>query len=127
MSTHIRQLPFEEWDKLDGLPIATNGLPNPETSMILAAEDENGIVVGVWAAMTPIVLEGLWIREDHRNSTVAGRLLQRMKLFLNSIQVDRAFTLVQSADVKSLAEKAGFAVIPGDLMMLDLLDLEKDS
>lgn len=120
MSIQIRQLPFEEWDKLEGLPIATNGLPNPDTSAIIAAQDEDGNVIGVWAAMTPIVLEGLWIREDHRHSTVAGRLLINMKQFLRSINVDRAFTLVQAPEIKALAEKAGFNAIPGDLMMLEL-------
>jgi len=116
----IRVLPFEEWDKLEGYPIATNGLPNPDTSLILVAETPAGEIVGTWEAITPVILEGLWIDENYRNTLVAGRLLATMKSVLKSMNIDKAFTLVQTSDVKALAEKAGFEMIPGDFCVLDL-------
>lgn len=115
----IRQLPFEEWDKLEGLPIATNGLPNPDTSVIFVVEVDDQIV-GTWEAVTPIVLEGLWIREDYQKTTACGRLYYAMTSFLKSINVDRVYTLVQTPEVKDLAQHGGFEVIPGDFLMLDL-------
>lgn len=119
----IRQLPFEEWDKLEGFPIATNGLPNPDTSVIFVVESE-GQIVGTWEAITPVILEGLWIREDFRRTTAMGRLLNEMKSFLRGINIDKAFTLVQTSDVLELAHKAGFETIPGDFLMLDLDKVE---
>lgn len=116
----IRQLPFEEWDRLDGFPIATNGLPNPDTSVIFVIESAEGEIVGTWEAITPVILEGLWLRDDYRRTTAMGRLLSEMKSFLRSIHVDKAFTLVQTSDVLELAHKAGFETIPGEFLVLDL-------
>jgi len=116
----IRLLPFEEWDKLDGFQISTNGLPNPDTSIILVAETPAGEIVGTWEAVAPVILEGLWVREDYRKTTVLGRMFQTMKDTLRNMHIDRAYTLVQSPEVKDLAEKGGFEMIPGDLCVLDL-------
>lgn len=116
----IRVLPFEEWDKLDGFQISANGLPDPDTSIILVAETPAGEIVGTWEAVAPVILEGLWVREDHRNSTVAGRMLSTMKSLLKNMNISKAYTIVQTSDVKALAEKAGFEMIPGEFCVLDL-------
>ncbi len=119
LSMNIRILPFEEWDKLDGFPIAANGFPNPDTCIILVAEVE-GEIVGTWEAIAPVILEGFWVREDYRKSLAAGKMFLTMKSTLQSMGIDRAYTLVQTADVKSLAEHAGFEMIPGEFCMLNL-------
>lgn len=116
----IRQLPFEEWDKLEGLPILANGYPDPNTTMILVAETPSDGVVGTWSAVTPIYLEGLWIAPEHRHSTIAGRLLVAMEEFLRGINVSKAYTLVQTPEVLALAKKAGFEEIEGNLCVLTL-------
>lgn len=116
----VRPLPFEEWDRLEGLPILANGYPDPNTTMIIVAEHPEDGVVGVWSAVTPVYLEGLWIEPKHRNTTVAGRLLSTMKGLLKEMRVSRAYTLVQSAEVLKLAEKAGFERVEGDLCALNL-------
>lgn len=113
----IRELPFEEWDKLDGLPFSANGLPNPDTCKVLVAEDANEIV-SVWSVVTAKFLEGMWVREDHRKTTVTGRMVQSMKSFLAKEQIESAYTIVQDSEVRRLAEKAGFDVIPGDFCVL---------
>lgn len=115
----VRQLPFEEWDRLEGLQIAANGLPNPDTSVIFVVEDA-GEIVGTWEAVTPIVLEGLWVREDFQKTTACGRLYHAMVSFLKSLGVDRTYTLVQTPEVLELAQHGGFEIVPGDFLMLDL-------
>jgi hypothetical protein len=117
---NIRILPFEEWDKLDGFPIAANGFPNPETSIILVAELPSGEIVGTWEAVAPVILEGLWVREDYHKTSVLPRLFETMKSTLRNMNIDRAYTLVQTPDVKALAEHGGFEMIPGDLCVLNL-------
>lgn len=120
----IRPLPFDEWDKLEGLPIFSNGYPDPDMSVIIVAEDTEGAIVGVWGAFRPVLLDGLWIREDHRHTTVAGRLLHTMKDFLRSVPVDAAYTYTEIPEVLELAKKAGFKVIPGDICLLNLNEVD---
>lgn len=120
MSCTVRLLPFEEWDRLDTFPIMANGYPDPNTTAIMVAEDEAGEIVGTWCAITPIILEGLWVREDHRKGLTAGRLLYGMKAFLKDLNMISAYTLVQTPEVLALAEKAGFERIPGDFLKLEL-------
>jgi hypothetical protein len=118
----IRQLPPEEWDRLRDLPFARGGLPDPSLAAILVAETESGEIVGLWAAMTTVMLDGLWIAPAHRNTPtrIAGKLLHGMKTLLGQLGVVRAVTLVQTTDVLVLALKAGFTRVTGDLCLLDL-------
>lgn len=115
----VRQLPVEEWERLEGLPIATHGLPDPNFTIVFVVEDE-GLIVGTWSALTPVVLEGLWLRESYRKTTAAGRLLVEMKQFLIDGGITAAYTLVQTPEVLALAEKAGFERLDGDFCMLKL-------
>jgi N-acetylglutamate synthase-like GNAT family acetyltransferase len=116
----IRQLPFEEWDKLEGYPIAQNGLPDPDVSIMLVAETPEGEIVGTWSALAPIILEGLWVKPEFQKTSVLPKMFTTMKSLLKAAHIDRAYTLVQTPEVKALAEHGGFEVIPGDLCVLDL-------
>lgn len=115
----IRQLPFEEWDKLAGLPIVAAGYPDPNVSIILVAE-EDGHIIGTWMALTPIVLEGLWVDEAHRHSMALGKLFLTMKNLLGDMGMAAAYTLVQTPEVLDLAIHGGFKPISGTFCMLDL-------
>jgi len=124
----IRQLPFEEWDKLDGFPIAQNGgrhpfydiLPNPEVSIIIVAETEGGEIVGTWSAVAPVVLEGLWVKEEYRKKGVFPKMYNTMMDSIFNMGITNVYTLVQTPDVKSLALKLGFEIIPGEFCMIKL-------
>lgn len=113
-----RLLPFDEWDRLRDFPIATNGLPDPTLCSILVTETD-GVIVGVWAVLTAVMQEGLWIHPDHRGHTpIAWQLLKGMKQVLQDLGVVTSFTIVQDAEVMVLAHKAGYVRCPGDLWML---------
>ena len=115
----VRVLPPEEWYRLEGLPIATHGLPDPTYTTIIVVE-AGGKIVGTWSALMPVVLEGLWLDEAHRHTTAAGRLLIEMKRYLYEEGITIAYTLVQTPEVLALAEKAGFTKLDGDFCMLSL-------
>jgi hypothetical protein len=118
----VRQLPPEEWERLLPLPFArVNGLPDPSLAAILVAESD-GEIIGVWAAMTTVMLDGLWIAPSFRKTParVAVKLLRGMRALLAELGVVRSITLVQTPDVLLLALKAGFTRVPGDLCLLDL-------
>jgi hypothetical protein len=120
----IRQLPVEEWPRLLDYPFGSQGLPAPELAVIFVAETE-GKIVGVWAAETMVLLDGLWTDPDHRAALVAGRLLGAMRSFLQSKHLLTSFTVISDPSVMVLAHKAGFTRYPGDLWVLQLPPAEE--
>lgn len=116
-----RLLPPEEWDRLLAMPFGSNGLPPPEHCLVLVAETPEGEIVGLWSAMTAIHMEGLWVHEDYRRRTLtAATLLKEMRAILTEQGILHCFTIVQSDEVLTLAKKAGFEVLPGNLCHWDL-------
>lgn len=113
-----RVLPLEEWDKLVSLPFASNGLPDPATTIVFVDETAAGQIIGVWGLFLQPMLDGLWSDPDHRGTLVAGRLLKAMKAFLQAQGITYAFTVISAPEVMTLAHKAGFVRAPGDLWML---------
>lgn len=123
--TQVRILRREEYPRLVDLPFASRGLPDPDRTVILVAENEAGEIVGLWAAMTAIHLDGLWVEPTYRrHSRVAVQLLRGMKTALQQLDLLQSFTYVEDADVLMLALKAGFTRLPGDLLILDLTPKE---
>ena len=122
-----RRLPVEEWERLRAYPFATHGLPNPDLTLILVAEDATGTIVGIWAAMTAVHLDGLWVHPDHQGTTIAGRLLKGMKALLRQYGLWITFTVIQDAQVMVLAHKAGFVRATGDLWILQIPQILPDS
>ena len=111
----VRVLPPEEFDRLADLPFATNGIPDPSLTVVLVAETPDQTIVGLWAVMTAVHLDGLWIAPAYRKTPhLGGKLLRGMKALLAQLGIPRAVTLVQTSDVLVLALKAGFTRVPGD-------------
>lgn len=119
-STTPRVLPPEEWEKLRAFPFATNGLPDPQTSVIVVTETPAGDIVGIWAVIPQPMLDGLWVHPDYRHTLAAGQLLRTMKAVLQAFGVTTAFTQIEDESVAALATKAGFTRTPGDLWWLQL-------
>lgn len=115
-----RVLPPDEWEKLRALPFASNGLPDPETTVIFVDETAAGQIIGVWGIFLQPMLDGLWSDPEHRGTLVAGRLLAAMKAFLQAQGITYAFTVISDPQVMILAHKAGFTRAPGDLWMLQV-------
>lgn len=122
--TGVRPLPPEEYHRLAHFPIAERfGVPDPRAAQILVAEDPAGDIVGIWAALTTVHLDGLWIAPEYRRtSRVASQLLHGMKSLLRHLGIVHSFTMVayDSPDVLILAQKAGFDLLPMHLCFLDL-------
>ena len=118
--TTIRMLLVEEWGRLEGMPFAQNGLPPPELAVIFVAETAAGQIIGVWSAMTCVMLDGLWVAPEYHATTIAGRLLRETKGFLREKEIGVAFTMISDPGVMCLAHKAGFTRCPGDLWMIQV-------
>lgn len=118
----VRELPPEEWAKVAHLePFLTAGLPSPEHSRIIVAEQE-GVIVAFWGLFTAVHVEPLWIREDHRQRPgLVRRLWAAVVTTLRSAQVGTAFACIADADAARnipLALRHGFARVPGDLYVV---------
>lgn len=117
----LRELPSAEWHRLEGFGhFATCPLPNPAYATILVDEDEDGVICGSWFAHTVVFLEGLHIDPAHRNPGAARRLFHGMITLLRERGVKAAFTITIDEAVGVLADKAGFARVPGTLHLLTL-------
>lgn len=117
----VRPLAPEEYSRLAGLPFTSViGIPDPQLCSVLVAENSAGEIVGLWSAMPVVHLEGLWVREDYRKTTVLGRLHRQMRVLLGQLGVRSCFTYVEDPDVLIIALKAGFQRLRGDLLYLEL-------
>ncbi len=113
-----RLLPPEEWGKL--APEVAARL-SPESSVVCVVEDADGAIVGRWAALQTVHLEGLEILASHqKNPGVAGKLLTLMLLTLREAGVAGVLTIAQDPAVAAMATAIGFTEIPGTIFQLEL-------
>ena len=99
-----RVLPPEEWEKLAGTELdAARPFLNPAETLVLVVE-EDGQIVGSWAAMRHVHLEGVWVHPDHRGrGAVAAHLLKAMGAAVAAtFGVSVAWTAAENEDVAHL-------------------------
>ena len=109
----IRQLPVEEWPRLLDLPDKwLTQLPAPEEGVVFVAEDHQGDIIGFWMVLQAFHLEPVWIRSDHRGGIVPRRLWRRIRQFLDSCSITKAFCLTEQAPVAGYLSRLGFRELP---------------
>lgn len=127
----VRELPPEEWAKVAHLePFASQGLPAPEHSRIIVAEQE-GTIVAYWGAFSAIHVEPLWVHPDHRRRPgLVRRLWSGVVSTLQSAGVRTAFACIADVDAAQnvpLALRQGFQRIPGDLYFVRIDPVKKET
>lgn len=120
----VRELPWEEWGKVAHLePFASQGLPAPEHSRIIVAEQE-GTIVAYWGLFSAIHVEPLWIHPDHRKRPgLVRRLWLAVVETLRGAGVRTAFACIADVDAAQnvpLALRHGFVRIQGDLYFVQI-------
>lgn len=120
MITH-RTLPPEEWPKLAGTELeAVWPHLTPSDAQILVIE-QDGAIVGCWALLLVVHVEGLWIAPSHRaKGGVARRLLAAMKQAARGLRVRQVATAAVSADVRTYLERLGAHKLPGEHFVLSV-------
>lgn len=118
-----RILPPEEWNRLDGTSLGPAWRAmNPQTSVVVVAEDGDRIV-GCWCRAFWAHVEGLWIDEAYQKKTSAARhLLIGMK---EACAADGISAVVTSADTQAVADlvvHAGGHRLPGDAYVLPFVE-----
>ncbi len=107
-----RELPPAEWARLAGTELETvwRGLP-PSDARIVVVEDESGAIVGCWAALRVLHVEGVWIAPKHRGrAAVARRLWSGMGRALESFGAGGAWTAALAPALAALLGKRAVRV-----------------
>lgn len=109
-----RLLDRGEWPKLAGTELASAAEHLPPDAKVLAVEDSDGRLIGCWAAIPLVHVEGLWIAPEHRKAGSVGRRLWReMRRLLSLRGVRVALTGSVSPEVDALLLHAGAQELPG--------------
>lgn len=120
MTTRI--LPPEEWVRLAETDIPSI-LPytRAEDVQIVVVEDKDRIV-GAWAVLRVVHLEGVWIAPEYRKrGTVAARLLAATMKVARQWAGRWAMTAAETDDIRRLIEKhLGGVRVPGDIYVVPM-------
>jgi len=101
-----RELPPEEWHRLEGLGLASN-LPDPSAAALMVVEHD-GQIIATWIAMTTIHLEGCAIAPKYQKSPAVVRaLVHGMNDLLAARAIPQVLTVTQTAETAGLAAKLG--------------------
>ena len=105
----IRQLPVEEWGRLEGHPEWNGFMPDPQTSIVVVAEDEEeGGIIGTWCMVLMPHMEGFWIHPDHRKkSTLPVRLFRGMEQVLRENNLNVVLSWADDDKIGEYIERLG--------------------
>lgn len=119
MTLTTRLLPFAEWGRLVGTELAhlaTLPADIPGIGVVVVeSTDDLGPpeIVGCWAAIRTLHVEGLWLTPDSPSTSVARRLFIAMMQLLRNQGVPEAVTNAADAHVEGMLEKIGGRPVPG--------------
>lgn len=115
-----RLLPRDEWARLAGTELETAWPVLPSDAQIVVVEDE-GAIVGCWAVIRYVHVEGLWIADAHRKRAGVGRrLLAGMLHAVRALGADRVITGAMGEDVRRLIAHAGGSLLPGEQYVMPI-------
>lgn len=116
-----RMLDRSEWaTKLVGTELEGAVKYLPPHAYVLVIEDD-GVIVGCWAALQIWHVEGLWIHPAHRMvGTVGRRLLIAMLRLLDTVCARRVMTAALSPEIRELILKFGGEQLPGEHFVLPI-------
>lgn len=112
---HVRELPRAEWDRLEGLEMGALVPALPADTRMVIVEDGDGAIVGTWAVIRYVHVEGLWIAPPHqKRGRVGAYLLEGMRRIARSWGASAVLTGCMSDEVETLLEHVGGMKLPGD-------------
>ena len=110
-----RELPPEEWGRLaeTTCPLAPLVRTLDPRYVKIAVVEQDGEIVGTWAALLLVHGEGLWIADDHRRyGIVARRLWRMMRAVVQSWGADKLVTGSEDASIERLLETRALKLMP---------------
>ena len=110
-----RILPVEEWPRLAGTELeAVWPVLDPQQAHIVVVEHD-GAIVGCWAVIRYVHVEGVWIAPSYRKrGRVAAHLLRGMRSVARAMGAEAVWTAAVSDEVEGLIGHLGGVRLPAD-------------
>lgn len=116
-----RLLPMDEWFRLADTELGPALHVLPDDTRIVVVEDPDGDIVGCWALIRYVHVEGVWIAPSHRKrGRVAASLLAGMQQAARDWDVQAVLTAALTDDVRQLIDHLGGQPLPGDHFVLPI-------
>jgi hypothetical protein len=118
----IRELPQDEWYRLEGIgPFASAGVPEPSDNWRLIVAEDAGEIVGVCGLFTAVHWDPWWVKATYQgNPAVFGGLVEAGLQTLHDLGIDTVHTTVPHDQpmLKAMLERFGYTGAPGQLYIL---------
>lgn len=118
-----RLLSRDEWPRLVGTELET-AIPHlPADTHVIVVENAAGAIVGCWAVLRVVHVEGLWVHPDDRKKGAVGRqLLRAMTDVARGLGATVVMTAAVTDEVRRLIEAVGGQRLPGEHFVIPLKD-----
>ncbi len=107
----IRQLEAHEFGRLDG-HVGLGGISAPRLADYIVAEDDHGNIRAFWSVIMVPHVEPIWIDEEFRSTTLAGRLWKALRAYLDKVQVPVVYSFAASRSIAAYLSRLGFVLQP---------------
>lgn len=105
----IRRLPAEEYPRLK--TVHEGFCPPADISMVFVAE-EDGEIVGRSMLLSPFHVEGPWVDESKRGTTLAFRLVRETETAAKSMGHSKILAYAVNAQIENYLSRMGYARVP---------------
>lgn len=124
----VRELTPEEYPRLKQILPEGFGLPSPQTSRVVIAEDSEGAIKGYWFVYIALHVEPLWVAEEKRHDfSVIARMWKRVKEIMYADKWLAGYAIIADSNLDTVGKSAewlGFTKIDGSLYyIMPKLDL----
>lgn len=122
----MSNIQYQLFTGLEARLIDPENLPWPGDSAVLYAI-ENNEVVGRMGIIELPHIEGTWIREDKRNSSIGFRLITKLENILEEENRSAifAFAANNQPEISNYLERLGYSLMPVKIYMKPLIDTNK--
>lgn len=113
--SHYRLLKPDEYNRLAEVPDFAGTYPNPESSVVIIQESDDGELEALLVAEAMIHLEPFWVAEPLRGSggAIFKSLLPAMFAYLNHRKVGAFITTATSEQSADYLKRLGLRELPG--------------
>lgn len=105
----VRALKPEEFPRLAG--ISDGFVPDPKHSIAIIGEND-GEIAGRIFLLSPVHLEGPWLREDHRNKALGAQLVRRAEDEARRCGVTKLFAYAANGEIEDYLHRLGYKLVP---------------
>lgn len=119
---HMRVLDQDDWHELVGTDLEPILATLPADTRIVVVSTDDGAIVGTWAVIRYVHVEGLWIAPEHRKRGRVGMLLLAgMRTLARAWGTKVVLTGALSEDVRDLIIHQGGQPLPGEHFVMPIV------